>query len=322
MSRRVGLEPEWSDLSAEFLEDLGLGADAPLLNEPKIFLEKPFLSALLIELEHELKPPASTRALFAIGAAHGLKAAEALGREPTKPQALALPMRLNPILRESAAIGFEGEWPEAHEAHARLSGFAPSLEPICALSAGYTTAWLSKLHDRNLLAVETECVASGGERCRFRALEREVHLGTEPLWPPSAPTKPIPHGQRPLDRELDPGDDAVHVWGPVMVLPFHQPEEAVATVKVLGHDADTLGVRAVVVNLGQRNLAPGRELDLLTEALRTIDHWGAEAILTGLSEKMSRTIEPTLRAPLLTREGLPEAVASAFQIAEAQRYPL
>ena len=76
MSRRVGLDPEWSDLSAEFLEDLGLGVDAPLLNEPKIFLEKPFLSALLVELEHELKPPASTRALFAIGAAHGLKAAE------------------------------------------------------------------------------------------------------------------------------------------------------------------------------------------------------------------------------------------------------
>ncbi|MAJ59649.1 MAG: hypothetical protein CBC48_06495 [bacterium TMED88] len=331
-------ELEARKISEDFLEDLGLGRDAPLLHEPKLFLEGAFLSALLLEFDRDLSPEVADQALFAIGAAHGARAAEGVLRQMISEttsisvQPLVLPMVLNPILCEGAAIGFEGAWPETHEARARLAQFESASEPRCLLSAGYTSAWLSRLHNRDLMAIEVECVASGGSRCRFRALEREVHLGLPsdhtraPLIPGA--TESIGMDASPGDATgsrhptLDPADEAVHVWGPVMVLPFRRAEEAKATIQVLNEDGNALGVRAVVVNLEHGLLAEEREFESLVQTLQIIDQWGAEAVLSGLSEPLSRRVDQTLLAPLLQRDNLPEAVASAFQIAEAQRYPL
>ena len=346
MRRNDRFELEAQKISEDFLEDLGLGRDAPLLHEPKLFLDGPFLSALLLEFDRELSPEAGDRALFAIGASHGVRAAEELLNHALRDDAsrldqitaqpLVLPMVLNPILSQGAAIGFEGAWPETHEARARLTQFDSASEPRCLLSAGYTSAWLSRLHNRDLMAIEIECVASGADRCRFRALEREVHFGPpitgeENILPTPAEGTGIKckfEGPAPQDTigchqpPIDPSDEAVHVWGPVMVLPFSRPKDALATVKLLGQDTHTLGVRAVVVHLGKRVITEGHEFEILVQALHTIDQWGAEAILSGLSEPMSRRVDQVLLAPLLQRETLPEAVASAFQIAEAQRYPL
>ena len=68
-------ELEARKISEDFLEDLGLGRDAPLLHEPKLFLEGAFLSALLLEFDRDLSPEVADQALFAIGAAHGARAA-------------------------------------------------------------------------------------------------------------------------------------------------------------------------------------------------------------------------------------------------------
>lgn len=338
MSRSDRFEMEARKISEDFLEDLGLGRDAPLLHEPKLFLEGPFLSALLLEFDRDLRPEVADQVLFAIGAAHGARAAEAILQQviadapSSSAQPLALPMVLNPILSEGAAIGFEGEWPETHEARARLAQFELASEPRCLLSAGYTSAWLSRLHNRDLMAIEVECVASGGASCRFRALEREIHLGVAhdhnpvPLVPfTPEPIDPAHSCQASVEAghlRLDPADEAVHVWGPVMVLPFRRAEEAKTTVQVLSEDGNALGVRAVVVNLEHGLLAEDREFDFLVQTLQMIEQWGAEAILSGLSEPLSRRVDQRLCAPLLQRNNLPEAVASAFQIAEAQRYPL
>ena len=338
MSRSDRFEMEASQISGDFLEEIGLGRDAPLLHEPKLFLEGPFLSALLLEFDRDLRPEVADQALFAIGASHGARAAEGilqqvLANTPfTSAQPLALPMVLNPILSDGAAIGFEGEWPETHEARARLAQFELASEPRCLLSAGYTSAWLSRLHNRDLMAVEVECVASGGSCCRFRALEREVHLGVRPNHTEAPPVGLTPEpinrahsGPEPVEPDhltLDPTDEAVHVWGPVMVLPFRRAEEAKMTIQVLSEEGNALGVRAVVVNLEHGRFAEDREFECLVQTLQMIEQWGAEAILSGLSEPISRLVDQRLLAPLLQRDNLPEAVASAFQIAEAQRYPL
>ena len=338
MSRNDRFEVEASKISQDFLEDIGLGRDAPLLHEPKLFLEGPFLSALLFEFDRDLRPEVADQALFAIGASHGARAAEGILQQvlantpSTSAQPLALPMVLNPIISDGAAIGFEGEWPETHEARARLAQFESASEPRCLLSAGYTSAWLSRLHNRDLMAIEVECVASGGSCCRFRALEREVHLGlpqdhNRPLRIASTP-EPIDlahSGHESIEAPpiaLDPSDEAVHVWGPVMVLPFRRAEEAKMTIQVLSEEGNALGVRAVVVNLEHGPLSEEHEFEFLVETLEIIEQWGAEAILCGLSEPISRLVEQRLVAPLLQRDSLPEAVASAFQVAEAQRYPL
>ncbi|MCH2187565.1 4-vinyl reductase [Myxococcota bacterium] len=338
MSRSDRFELEAHKISEDFLEDLGLGRDAPLLHEPKLFLDGPFLSALLLEFDRDLSPEVADQALFAIGAAHGARAAAGVCEQilcdgpPHSVQPLVLPMVLNPILSEGAAIGFEGTWPEAHEARARLAQFETASEPRCLLSAGYTSAWLSRLHQRDLMAIETECIAHGDRRCRFRALEREAHLGVSPgsthtpltlaSTESIATRSPLNETASVTHPRLDPADEAVHVWGPVMVLPFRRAEDAKATLQVLSEDANTLGVRAVVVNVGHRLLTHEREFEMLVQTLEIIEQWGAEAILAGLSEPLSRRVDQRLLAPLLQRDSLPEAVASAFQIAEAQRYPL
>ena len=78
MSRNDRFEVEASKISQDFLEDIGLGRDAPLLHEPKLFLEGPFLSALLFEFDRDLRPEVADQALFAIGASHGARAAEGI----------------------------------------------------------------------------------------------------------------------------------------------------------------------------------------------------------------------------------------------------
>jgi len=325
------------------LTALGLGPDAPLMNDPKLFVDARFLASLLVELEAELGPGAAAEAFFQIGATHGVRdarrvvaraAAEAAGEG--FPDAPVLPMHVAP-LREPGApgIGFTGEWPEAHEAEARLARLGRGDRPSCALSAGYTSGWLAELHDLDIVAVEETCAARGDAACRFRALERETWRsaadGVAGALPEldraalgrTAPEPCMPHadGARP-GAILDPSDEAVHIWGPVMVLPFTRPDDSLATVGVLGRDPNTAGVRVVVVDQRQQPLDPGWGAELLAQTLDAIETWGAEAMLTGVCALSAPIVAEIAGHHLLTDKDLPEAVASAFQIAEALRHPL
>jgi diguanylate cyclase (GGDEF)-like protein/PAS domain S-box-containing protein len=42
-----------------------------------------------------------------------------------------------------------------------------SEEPVCIMNAGYSSGWCEECFDVPLVAVETECVAAGGDHCRF-----------------------------------------------------------------------------------------------------------------------------------------------------------
>lgn len=331
-------------LEPDTLSALGLGPDAPLMNDPKLFVDARFLGSLMVEIDAELGPVTAAQALFQIGAAHGVREARraiagsgsdarggAAGSSPC--MAPALVMTLAPLPGEGCGVGFEGEWPEAHEAEARLSRLGRSERPSCALSAGYTSGWLSELHDLDIVAVETACAAEGAPTCRFRALERASWLATG-----EAAEEALPEidrralAERAQDAyassaesaaaELDPRDEAVHIWGPVMVLPFTRPEDALATVGLLGRDPNTAGVRVVVVDLRGQPLDPGFGTELLAQTLEAIDAWGAEAILTGVCTLSGPLVAELAGHHLLADKDLPEAVASAFQIAEALRHPL
>ena len=132
---------------------------------------------------------------------------------------------------------------------------------------------------------------------------------------------------RPLDPPIpDPSLDfdasMVHVWGPVMVLPFANVDEALHTAEMLGRDPDTSGVRAVVVDLCGEGLDEGFAAAALEQILATIEAWGAEAILTNVSPLAEPIVADLEVKHLLLRKDLPEAIAAAFQIAEAQRHLL
>ena len=151
----------WPDLGA--LEQLGFGPDAALMNEPKLLVDRRFLGALLLQFEQELGAADADAALFQIGLLHGFAdthrvmqstfptASSAAEENRGAPAATATPLaiRLGPSngRRSGDGLALPGSWPECHEADSRLSRIGPATGPRCALSAGYTSGWLSGTFD-------------------------------------------------------------------------------------------------------------------------------------------------------------------------------
>ncbi len=326
------------------LARLGFGPDTALMNDPKLFVDRSFLAALLAEFQSELGVELAGAALFQIGLAHGLREAEvALQQgfaggpgEGALPRSTSLALALGPT-----APGFRlsGHWPDVHEAEARLQRVGLSTAPSCHLSAGYTSGWLSVTTERELVVVETECIATGGVSCQFEAREprawlddprsRQIagvdlrqglfaHRPQAPNISPAAPSSPSA-ANAPMP---DGSDKAVHVWGPVMVLPYTFTEEVLATIDMLGRSDETRGVRVVVIDLSEAVLDEGFAAAGLEQSLDAIEQWGAEAILAGVSTINQPIVDGLDSHHMVTHKALPDAIAMAFQITEAQRHAL
>lgn len=333
-----------ADSEIDILTALGFGPENLLSSEPKIFIDGRFLAALLVELEDELEREGAHRALFQIGLLYGFRDAFRILRDDWSSQTTAAPRTaeatLLAISMDSLQVDMQdgasvpGSWPEQYEAAARLSKLGPEECPACALSAGYTSGWLSGTFDLDLLAVETQCAACGDERCSFVA--KEVRSWVEEnderalRLLPNAPFEVFRelcrnHAETPRPSHsfvagFEPG--AAHIWGPVMVLPFSNADEALQTAETLGREPETRSVRAVVIDLRGESLDPGFGAAALERVLEAVEAWGAEAILTGVSPLAEAAVSELEVRHLLLRKDLPEAVAAAFQIAEAQRHLL
>ena len=139
------LSPELKVLAA-----MGLGLDAVLMSEPRLFLDRNLLSTLLMELEDELEPEDARAALFQVGLLQGFRDVERCMGErfaeevpnPT-PWSPPLAIALGPHRNEPDGSGqvVQGTWPDAHEAEARVSKLGPESEASCWLSSGYTSGW-------------------------------------------------------------------------------------------------------------------------------------------------------------------------------------
>lgn len=335
------------------LTALGFGPDTVLMNDPKLFVDGRFLASLLVELEDELGPRSAGVALFQIGLLHGLRDAARCCRrhgqdEPTKASApsadtTALVMSWDAGMRRDpgGAFALSGHWPECHEAAARSSRRGLAQAPSCWLSAGYTTGWLSGMLDRSLVARETECAAVGGHRCRFEVLDAASPAArddAELAWLLSqvpfdafrklAIRPPIDRRDAPIgavlggDGRFDRSQPVVHIWGPVMVLPFTTLEEALGTVDMLSRDPGIGEIRSVVVDLREQPLDEGFGAAALEQVLETIESWNAQSLVTGISHGSEAAIASLESSHLIVRKDLSAAIATAFQIADAQRHAL
>ncbi len=346
-------KPSPSDPLA-MLTALGFGPDTVLMNDPKLFVDGRFLASLLVELEDELGPRHAGLALFQIGMIHGLRdAARACRRHDFDdereavapvPDTTALVMSCGAGLQLESGGHFHlsGCWPERHEAAARISRLELGSAPSCALSAGYTSGWLSGTLERALVTREIECAAAGAPGCRFEVHEMgSAGRGPDPEleWLLSqvpfeafrklALRPPIERGERPapgaaigVDGRFDRSQPVVHIWGPVMVLPFTTLEEALGTVDMLGRDPGIGEIRCVVVDLRERPLDEGFGAAALEQVLETIESWNAQSLLTGVSPGSEAAIASLESSHLIVRKDLSEAIATAFQIADAQRHTL
>jgi hypothetical protein len=283
-----------------------------------------------------------------MGFLHGLQdvtralAATADARPDARGVSLALPLRMPCRTSETpdaaGAICLEGVWPDRHEASAYLSALGSRRESVCYLSAGYTSGWLSGAFDADLLAVETSCCATGQHVCQFVA--REVAEWTsrgDPRAARSLAALPFPalralvrdrlgrDRETPLPEEaaargtMDRDGAAVHIWGPVMVLPYAGPNETLSALELLSRDPAASAVSVIVVDLGGAIIDEAFGALALEQLVQTAEGWGAEVIFVDPSPLSARALADLEHPPLLVEKGLEAAVALAFQIARSQR---
>jgi hypothetical protein len=124
------------------------------------------------------------------------------------------------------------------------------------------------------------------------------------------------------DDAYDPEAAVVHIWGPVMVIPFTSPDEAMHALELIRSDPSAREVSVLVVDLAGAVLDDAFGAATLERLVETAEAWGAETLLAGASPLCEGVIAELERPPLAVHKELPGAIAAAFQIARAQRAPV
>jgi len=317
--------------------------EALLVREPRVLLDPRFLGALHLELEDELGSEPASTTLLQIGFLHGMRdALQAVGKLSQTDEESALvsvPCPLPTRLRAAAAaqppgaIELHGSWPERCEASARLASIGRSQRCTCAVSAGYTSGWLSGLFDADIAVLETSCGATGAAECRFVAREVEAWR-TDPDGEADALLAALPFtalrdairnepGPASPPKEPSRGFDGeaavIHIWGPVMVIPFCGPDEALQALDLIGRDPSARQVSVVVLDLSGAIVDEAFGAVALEQLIEGVEAIGAEIMFAGVGELSANVVEELSTPPLLIVKDLHTAIATAFQVAAAQR---
>jgi hypothetical protein len=309
-----------------------LDPEAMLERDSRVLLDPAFLKALHRELGLAGDEQLARGELLRMGFLHGMQdalRAQVASRQgaPWVPP-LAIRFRSFP---SDGGLEVRGAWPERREAQARADTGGVG---CCAFSAGYTSGWLSGMLDADWMAVEDGCGSGTHARCRFVA--REVarwHDGE----PGRAAADAIPfQAFRALVRArqaragmadllaADPGGidrDAacVHIWGPVMVIPFGGPDEGLRALDLIGRDPAAADVSVVIVHLGHAIVDDAFGALALEQIIQQAEAWGAEILIAEPSPLSTSVLAGLEHPPLLVLKDLEQAVVTAFQIAQSQR---
>jgi hypothetical protein len=308
-----------------------------LAKEPGILLDPHFLGAMHAELEAEFGSEEAATTLMQVGVIQGLHdAGRAVGGELGEGIALPPPLaiRFSAVrnAQPAGAIEMIGSWPERTEAGAHLSLIGPCPHVACHLSAGYTSGWLSGTMDVNILAIETSCAAAGAEECRFIAREADAWradgnpraVSLLAALPFDAirelvQSRSLHDAERaPLDG-VDSDAAVVHIWGPVMVIPFTSGDEALSAVELIARDPAARDVSVVVVDLSGAIIDDAFGALTLEQIIESSEAQGAETIFAAVSSLSEPIVSELDRQPLLVHKDLPQAIAAAFRVAAAQR---
>jgi hypothetical protein len=283
-------------------------------------------------------PEEAAITLLQIGFLHGLRdAARVVGSTlegPPRagplmaPSPLAIRFRTNPRAQPHGAIELHGCWPERGEATAQMALSDSSALGGCSLSAGYTSGWLSGILDANIVALETSCSAAGDDACRFVAREAEVWRAA-PHSRGAAVLEALPFAAlRALVAErteppapssgFDSKQPVIHIWGPVMVVPYSSPNETLMAIDLIGRDPGAANVSVIVIDLTGAVIDEAFGAVALEQIVESIENWGAEAIFAGVSPLSEGMVAGLERQPLLLHKDVHAAIAAAFQIAESQ----
>lgn len=313
--------------------------DDALLRDARFLSDARLLAALHGELRRRLGAADAEAVLLQSGFVHGMRDAQrasfdasprggAAGVGPT-PSLLAFQLRST---ADAAGVVLCGSWPQRTEAEAVMIACGRGPAPGCLASMGYTSGWLSALADADVFALERRCAAGGHAACDFEARDASAWRATGDAAAiarlaalPFAALREI--ADRFRDDEPSPSDafdadsPAVHVWGPVMVVPY-AGEETAQAVESVARDPGAAGVSVVVIDLAGVIVDDGFGAVALERVIDVIRCWGAETVITGLSPLSERVVAGLAGDPILVPKDLRTAIATAFQIAESQRRTL
>lgn len=218
-------------------------------------------------------------------------------------------MQLAPQPQAGPAFAMTGAWPGAVEAQAVLESIGPGAGPVCHVSEGYTSGWLSAVFGTALLAIETSCGGVGDRECGFRVQEPEAWRAGEDAHAQTLLSS-IPFDElrglvdahvtrtppEPSRESFEAGSPAVHVWGPVMVIPFAGPDESLRALELIGCDPEARNVRVVVIDLTGAIIDDGFGALALERIIEAVTSWGAEPLLAGVSPCRSPSSATSSRA--------------------------
>jgi V4R domain-containing protein len=325
--------------------EISFDPEAILERDSRILLDPAFLATLHAELAEELDPDAAIAALLQMGFLHGLQDVTRALAATAEVRPGALAPRMPPLRMPcrscepgGGSIRVEGTWPDRHEAEARLSALGAPTHAVCHLSAGYTSGWLTGAFDADLLAIETTCSANGHPVCRFVAREAsdwrtrgddgaQRCLAALPFRTFRALVRERfaqKNGRaRPAEALESAGMDrqaaAVHIWGPVMVLPYTGPDETLQALELLARDAGAADVSVIVVDIGGAIIDEAFGALALEQLVQTAETWGAEVLFVDPSPLSERVVADLDHPPLMILKDLDPAIALAFQISRSQR---
>ena len=204
--------------------------------------------------------------------------------------------------------------------------------PICHVTAGYCAGWYSALLGEFVLVRELDCAGASGEQCHFTARPAAQWLEAGDAWAQGllkyldyeamreGALKRLAASGDEVEGDMmgafDPLSPAVHVWGPVMVLPYSGAGDSIAALETIAADLGAGTIRVVVLD------ATGARIDAVeaTGLLRTIDELARrnlESVLVGVSDESAALYlgdSSRLASPLRAAD-ISEAIRLAFQLA-------
>jgi hypothetical protein len=305
--------------------------EAVLDRDSRVLLDPAFLKALHSELLLAGDAGLARAELLRMGFLHGMQdafRAQAAGRDgaPWVPP-LAIRCRTFPV---AGVREVRGSWPERREAEARPAAGGVG---CCAFSAGYTSGWLSGMLDADWMAVEDACGSAPHERCCFVAREAAHWCDGEPgraaadvipfqAFRALVRARQVRAGMADLLAEtagIDRDAACVHIWGPVMVIPFGGPDEGLRALDLIGRDPAAADVSVVIVHLGHALIDEAFGALALEQIVQQAAAWGAETLIAEPSPLSTAVLAGLDHPPLLVVKDLEQAVVTAFQIAQSQR---
>ena len=230
---------------------------------------------------------------------------------------------------------FGGSLVRSIEAGLHRCEYASASGPVCFVSQGYAAGWYSAILGKTILVREISCTACGQARCRFEARPAEDWLAEGSSWArellPFLDLDTIHERAEQRGQELkeetkegdmlgnfDPMSPAVHVWGPVMILPYSGPDDGVVALESIREDVGRDQIRVVVVDTTGAVIDPIEAIGL-TRLLDALESRGVETVMVGIGERAALYFQARdggQGAPLMAAD-ISEAIALGFQISQA-----